>query len=115
MSGIDSVIRKQPDTIQDFRIEKTDGKEIVPNSCLTNNEIINRSNQKKVNRDYIDVHVPDKDVDLAMQFMKEITTTHDKVNKEHGLYVRIEKFTGCSAVQRLFFWSEVVFARCQVK
>lgn len=83
---------------------------IVPNSFLTKNEIINWSNQKNINRHFIDVHVSSTDVEKAMQLMQEIVKLHPKVLPNPDPYVRIEEFTTYSVSLKVLFWSGEVFA-----
>lgn len=83
---------------------------IVPNSFLTKNEIINWSNQRNITRHYISVQVNDKDVDKAMQIMKQVAMQHSKIVKQPEPYVRIEEFSSYSISLKLLFWSEEIFA-----
>ncbi len=83
---------------------------IVPNSFLTKNEIINWSNQKNINRHFIEVHVNDKDVEKAIQLIQQVIKLHLKVSPNPEPYVRIEEFTDYSVSLRALFWSDEVFA-----
>ena len=83
---------------------------IVPNSFLTKNEIINWSNQKNINRHFVDVHVDSKDVEKAMQLLQQVIKTHSKVLQNPEPYVRLEEFTNYSVALKVLFWSEEVFA-----
>ena len=83
---------------------------IIPNSFLTKNEIINWSNQKNVNRHFVEVNVDAADVEKAMELIKRIITSHPKVLPKPEAYVRIAEFTAYSVSLKVLFWSEEVFA-----
>lgn len=83
---------------------------IVPNSYLTKNEIINWSNQKNINRHYVELLVNDTNIEKTMELIKNIVKTHPKVNSNPEPYVRIEAFEFDLFKLRVMFWSEEVFA-----
>ncbi|MBN8702352.1 MAG: mechanosensitive ion channel [Bacteroidetes bacterium] len=83
---------------------------ILPNSFLTKNEIINWSNQKNINRHYVELQVLEKDVERAMDLILTTIKVHPKVIATPEPYVRIERFTEYAVELRLLFWSEEVLA-----
>lgn len=91
-------------------VKTRDEKEIiVPNSNLIKNEIINWSNQKNRNRHEIILQVSEKDVEKAMDLMRKVVQSHQKVAQTPEPYTRIEDFNPYSISIKVLFWSDEVF------
>jgi len=89
---------------------------IIPNSLITTNKVINWSHQTKHNRFKIDVGVAyGSDVELVSKLLEESAVSHEKVNDNDEVNVRLLDFGESSLNFQLLFYSEEIFRIEKIK
>jgi small-conductance mechanosensitive channel len=115
LEGVISIVKDI--NLRTTTVETRDDKNIIlPNSSLTNKNLINWTHSKISSRSDITVGVDySTDVKLAMSIVQEVASKNGHVLRSPEPFVRLEDFGDSSLVISLFFWTDDVFRVRNVK
>lgn len=109
LDGVISKVNKI--NLRTTTVETRDDKNIIlPNSSLTNKNLINWTHSEATSRFEIEVGVEySADVNFVMTLIKSCADQHIKVLKQPESFVRLSEFGDSAIVFLLYFWTSDVF------
>ncbi len=109
LEGMISKVKKI--NLRTTTVETRDDKYIIlPNSSLTNKNLINWTHSEITSRFEIVIGVDySSDVNLVMEIIKSSADEHPKVLKQPASFVRLSDFGDSAIIFHLYFWTNDVF------